>query len=60
MFYYTHYAIICIFCLSLFIGTTSLSFSQSISVKGVWLTNVASSALDSRENIREAVRLCKD
>lgn len=29
-------------------------------VKGVWITNVASSALDSRENIKEAVKLCEE
>lgn len=29
-------------------------------VRGVWLTNVASDALDSRENIQEAVSLCKE
>lgn len=33
---------------------------QIISVKGVWLTNVASNALDSRENIRQAVQICKN
>lgn len=27
-------------------------------IKGVWLTNVASEALNSRENIRSAVELC--
>jgi uncharacterized lipoprotein YddW (UPF0748 family) len=29
-------------------------------VRGVWLTNVASDALDSRENIRQAVALCHE
>ena len=35
-------------------GTTPIS-----PVKGVWVTNVASKALDSKENIIEAVALCK-
>jgi len=50
--------IICIFCFSLFIGSIRHLVGQTILVKGVWMTNVASSALDSRENIREAVELC--
>ncbi|EMR02556.1 hypothetical protein ADICEAN_02308 [Cesiribacter andamanensis AMV16] len=33
---------------------------SSAAVRGVWLTNVASQALDSRENIREAVALCQE
>lgn len=28
-------------------------------IKGVWITNVASSALDSPDNIKEAVQICK-
>jgi uncharacterized lipoprotein YddW (UPF0748 family) len=28
-------------------------------IKGIWITNVASSALDTPENIREAVQVCK-
>jgi len=33
---------------------------QNKPVKGIWLTNVASQALDSRENIRAAVKLCSE
>ena len=29
-------------------------------IKGVWLTNVASQAMDSRENLREAVQRCAE
>ena len=50
---------ICIFFFSLFIAALNPLQSQNIPVKGVWLTNVASSALDSRENIRDAVKLCR-
>jgi uncharacterized lipoprotein YddW (UPF0748 family) len=35
-------------------------FSKTDPVKGVWITNVASNALDSPENIREAVRVCEE
>lgn len=35
-------------------------FCQPELVKGVWLTNVASNALDSRQNIRDAVKLCAE
>lgn len=38
------------------IPTTS---KTSTHVKGVWVTNVASKALDTRENIKETVALCK-
>jgi uncharacterized lipoprotein YddW (UPF0748 family) len=31
----------------------------STGIKGVWLTNVASSALDSPDNIKESVQICK-
>jgi len=34
--------------------------AQTTPVKGVWLTNVSSTALDSRKSIREAVRICKE
>jgi uncharacterized lipoprotein YddW (UPF0748 family) len=33
--------------------------TTSTKIKGVWVTNVASHALDSRENIKETVALCK-
>jgi uncharacterized lipoprotein YddW (UPF0748 family) len=32
---------------------------RTSNVKGVWVTNVASTALDSREKIKEAVAVCK-
>lgn len=38
------------------IPTTSKTTTH---IKGVWVTNVASNALDSRENIKETVALCK-
>jgi len=53
-------AIPVLFCLSLFIDFFSPLYSQSHPVKGVWVTNVLSDALDSRENIREAVKLCSE
>jgi uncharacterized lipoprotein YddW (UPF0748 family) len=34
--------------------------TSSAAVRGVWLTNVASDALYSRENIKEAVETCND
>ncbi len=34
--------------------------SSPAPVKGVWLTNVASQAMDSRENLRAAVKLCAE
>jgi len=34
--------------------------SKPAPIKGVWLTNVASQAMDSRENLREAVRRCAE
>lgn len=48
----------------LFILALALSFStcgQTVTepVRGAWITNVASKALTSEENIREAVMLCK-
>ncbi len=55
-----HLLAICIICISLFIAAFLPAYSQSVPVKGVWLTNVASTALDSRENIKEAVRLCEE
>lgn len=42
------------------LGDPSQAVGKSTPVRGVWLTNVASTALDSRENIREAVRLCDE
>ena len=33
--------------------------TTSTKIKGVWVTNVASHALDSRENIKETVAVCK-
>lgn len=35
-----------------------LSAHDTTAIKGVWLTNVASKVLDSRQNIKEAVELC--
>lgn len=37
---------------------TAIGQNADLSVRGVWLTNVASQALNSRENIRAAVELC--
>lgn len=59
MFNNKHILSVCIFCFLFFIATIPRLYSQSTTVKGVWLTNVASSALDSRGNIAEAVRLCE-
>jgi len=53
-------AIPVLFCLTLFIDFFSPLYSQSHPVKGVWVTNVLSDALDSRKNIRETVRLCSE
>ena len=33
--------------------------SQVEPVRGVWVTNVASNALKSKKNIKEAIQLCK-
>lgn len=40
--------------------TEATVYRSPEAVRGVWLTNVASDALDSRENIRAAVELCKE
>ncbi len=53
-------AIPALFCFTLFIDLFSPLYSQAQPVKGVWVTNVLSNALDSRENIRETVRLCSE
>ena len=51
----------CLICLGLNIFSgNSLLYSQTSVVKGVWLTNVASNALDSRDSIKEAVRVCQE
>jgi uncharacterized lipoprotein YddW (UPF0748 family) len=44
----------------LFLSITfiSLTLSQTIPVKGVWLTNVDSDVLRSKQNIKDAVALC--
>lgn len=41
-------------------GKVSATAEKPAAVRGVWLTNVASEALHSRENIREAVALCSE
>ena len=48
----TNYSICCLMLSVFWVG-----FSQS--QKGVWLTDVASKALDSRENIKQTVQRCK-
>lgn len=40
--------------------TTTESTEPPTAVRGVWLTNVASDALYSRENIKEAVQTCNE
>ena len=40
--------------------TSDNSQNEKEAVRGVWLTNVASKALYSRENIKEAVELCDE
>ncbi len=37
----------------------SLSYLSAQSEKGIWLTDVASEALDSRQGIHEVVQTCK-
>jgi len=49
-----------LFSLSICIDNLSPLYGQSPPVKGVWVTNVLSDALDSRKNIREAVKLCSE
>jgi uncharacterized lipoprotein YddW (UPF0748 family) len=41
-------------------GTTLLHNNDSTLFSGVWVTNVASTILDSRQNIQNCVRICKE
>jgi uncharacterized lipoprotein YddW (UPF0748 family) len=40
-------------------GTSVFAQEDAVPVRGVWITNVASKALWSKKNIREAVKRCK-
>jgi len=40
-------------------GTTPMQNADTSIFRGVWVTNVASTVLDSRENIKNCVQLCK-
>ncbi len=46
--------------LTILLSNTSCSLPLSEAVRGVWLTNVDSEVLNSKENIIEAVALCKE
>lgn len=50
----------CLTLLGLTMGVATAQGEKPAAVRGVWLTNVASQALYSRANVREAVSLCHE
>jgi uncharacterized lipoprotein YddW (UPF0748 family) len=60
-FLFTFYILVCLSpFLSCTRGNNVFPAEDSTLFRGVWVTNVASQVLDSRENIRNCVKQCKD